>query len=62
MTKAEQEAAIADVFAMMGGCAQVFGGGSIQQNRRKKYQPKTEFGRRVEEIVAREIAAMKTKS
>ena len=62
MSDIDMEAAIADVFAMMGGTATITGhttakSRSVQDI--KRYVPKTEFGKRLEKTVAEELARIK---
>lgn len=62
MSDIDMEAVIADVFAMMGGCATLSGhtqakSKSVQD--RKRYAPKTEFGKRLEATVRKELERIK---
>lgn len=62
MSDIDIEAAIADVFAMMGGTA-TLSGHTTERSRsvqdKKRYRPKTEFGKRLEATVAQELARIR---
>lgn len=64
MSDIDMDAVIADVFAMMGGCA-TLSGHTTERSRsvqdRKRYKPKTEFGKRLETTVAQELARIRAK-
>jgi len=62
MSDIDIDAAISDVFAMMGGTATISGHTTAKSKSvqdRKRYAPKTEFGKRLEATVANELARIR---